>query len=132
MKIFVSNKFQGENKRNLKEKLKEILSFLENSGHKTFNAFRDMTNWNARALPGGEAISWAFKTIKRCDTILCFIDSRDLSQGMLLEFGFAKALHKKTILLIAKSISSPTLEAIADKVIRFKSLKDLDKKLIKI
>lgn len=132
MKIFVSNKFQGEDKRNLKEKLKAIILILESSGHKTFNSFRDMGNWNTKALPPARAISWAFKTIKKCDTILFFIDSRDLSQGMLLEFGFAKALGKKTILLISKKYSSPTLEATADYVVKFSGWKDINRKLNKL
>ena len=132
MKIFISNKFKGENKRNLKKKLKSIIFILENSGHQTFNSFRDMDNWNIKSLPPGEAVSWAFKAIKKCDAILCFIDNRELSQGMLLEFGFAKALSKKIILLISKKCSSPTLEMIADYVIRLSSWKEASRKLSRL
>jgi len=132
MKIFVSNKFGGEDKRNLKRKLKEILSLLEKSGHQTFNAFRDMTNWNANALPSGKAISWAFKTIKRCNAILCFIDNQKPSQGIFLEVGFAKALNKKIILLISKKCSFPALEAISDCVIKFNNWRDINRELNKV
>jgi len=132
MKIFISNKFQGENKRDLKKKLKKIILILENSGYQTFNSFRDMADWSTMALPPGKAISWAFKTIKKCDAILCFIDSQELSQGMLLEFGFAKALGKKTILLISKKCSLPKLEVLSDYIVRFNSWQDINKKLNKI
>jgi len=132
MKIFVSNKFQGENKRALKRKLEEILSILEDSGHKTFNSFRDMAGWSARALPAGKAISWAFKTIKRCDVILCFIDNPKISQGMFLEVGFAKALNKKIILLISKKCSFLVIEKLSDRVIKFSDQRDINRKLNKI
>ena len=131
MKIFVSNKFQGEDKKILKKKLKEVILLLENSRHQTFNSFRDLSNWNARALPVGKAISWAFKTIKKCDAVLCFIDNPKSSQGMLLEVGFAKALNKKLILLISKKCSFPTLEALSGRVIRFNNRQDINKKLNK-
>jgi len=49
-----------------------------------------------------------------------------------LEIGFAKALNKKIILLVSEKYSFPTLEAIADKVIKFKSLNEIDKKLNEI
>jgi hypothetical protein len=63
MKIFVSNKFKGENKRESRRKLEKILSSLEKAGHETFNLFRDM-NWEIKKLPPGKAISLAFKKIK--------------------------------------------------------------------
>ncbi len=132
MKIFISNKFQGEDKKNLKKNLKEILLILESSEYQTFNAFQNLTNWNARALPAGKAIFWAFKTIKKCDAVLCFIDNPKSSQGMLLEVGFAKALNKKLILLISKKCSFPTLEALSDRVIRFNNRQDINKELNKL
>jgi hypothetical protein len=132
MKIFISNKFKGENKKKLKGKLETIILILENSGHQTFNSFRDIDNWNTKVLPPGKAISWAFKRIKECNAVLCFIDSRDLSQGMLLEFGFAKALGKKIILVIPKKYPSPTLEVVADYVIRFINWKEVGRKLSRL
>lgn len=61
----------------------------------------------------------------RC--VLVFVDSKKESQGIFLEFGFAKALKKKIVLLISKKVSLSTLEVLSDKVIKFKSLKELDK-----
>jgi len=129
MRIFISNKFKEVNKKELRKKLEKIISVLEKNGYQTLNSFRDMGNWQEKELPPGKAISWAFKKIKKCDAILCFIDTPEKSQGMLIEFGFAKALGKKTILLISDNLSSPTLEAAADQVIRFRDLDDIAKKL---
>lgn len=132
MKIFIANKFRGVDKADLKEKLKEIIVVLEKNGHQVFSYFRDKERWKPKSLPLGKVIKEAFTEIKKCDTILCFIEHRELSEGMLLEIGFAKALGKKVIILISKKCSFPTIEAIADKVIRFTNIKDLNRKLIKI
>jgi nucleoside 2-deoxyribosyltransferase len=131
MKIFVSNKFKKENKKILRRKLEKILSNLEKAGHETFNLFRDM-NWEVKELPPGKAISLAFKKIKKCDAILVLLDDRKETQGIYLEIGFAKALGKKIILLIFDRLSFPTLEAIADKIIRFNKFEDIERKLSNI
>jgi len=132
MKIFIGHKFQSVDKKELRKKIEKITSVLEEKGYQTFSYLRDKEKWKPKNFPPGKVIKEAFNELKKCDALLIFVDSSEKSEGIFLEFGFAKALHKKTILLIAKGISSPTLEAIADKVIRFRSLKDLDKKLIKI
>jgi nucleoside 2-deoxyribosyltransferase len=131
MKIFVSNKFKKENKKILRQKLEKILSSLEKAGHETFNLFRDM-NWKVKELPPGKAISFAFEKIKKCDAILVLLDDRKETQGIYLEIGFAKALGKKIILLIFDKLSFPTLEAIADKIIRFNKFEDIERKLSNI
>ncbi len=129
MKIFVSYRFRGENKKDLKSKLEKITSILENNGHQSFVYFRDKENWKTKCLPPGKAIKEAFKEIKKCDAVLGFLDQKEMSEGMLLEFGFAKALNKKLILLISSKYSRPTLEALSDKAVKFKQLKNLEKNL---
>jgi len=116
----------------LRRKLEQIITVLERDGHKTFNSFRDIGNWQTKELPPAKAISWAFNKIKKCDAILAFIDTKEVSKGMHLELGFAKALNKKIILLISKKVCFPTLEALSNHVIRFDDIKDAIKKLIKI
>ena len=132
MKIFISHKFRGTNKVNLRNKLEKISEILEENGHQTFIYFRDKENWRVKTFPQGKVIKEAFKEIEKCDAILSFIDQKEISEGMLLEFGFAKALDKKTILLISKKCSFPTLESISGRVIKFSSFENLTKRLNKI
>jgi len=126
MKIFVSNKFKKENKKISRRKLEKILSSLEKVGHETFNLFRDMS-WEIKKLPPRKAISLAFKKIKKCDAILVLLDNKKESEGIYLEIGFAKALNKKIILLISKKYSFPTLESLANQIIRFEKLSEINK-----
>lgn len=129
MRIFISHKFRGENKAKLRKKIEKITTILKMNGHRTFNYFRDRENWQIKKYPFGYVITEAFKEIRKCDAVFGIIDNPKPSEGMILEFGFAKALKKKTILLISKRCSSPTLEAISDEVIKFIDTEDIDKKL---
>ena len=72
----------------------------------------------------------ALRELKKCDMVLGVVFHKEISQGMLLEYGYAKALGKKTVLLICENCPSPVLECLADKVIKFKGKKDLVEKLI--
>jgi hypothetical protein len=101
---------------------------LEKAGHETFNLFRDM-NWEVKKLPPGKAVSLAFEKTKKYDAILVLLDNKKESEGIYLEIGFAKAFGKKIILLISQKLSFPTLEALANKTIRFKNFQEIEKKL---
>ena len=127
MKIFISHKFRGANKLNLRQNLEKLSFLLEQNSNQTFIYLRDKTNWQPKEFPSGKVIREAFKEIRKCDAVLGFIDQKEISEGMLLEIGFARALNKKVILLISKKCSFPTLEAISDRVIRFGSAKDFKK-----
>lgn len=129
MKIFISQKFRGVDKKILKEKIKKVALALEKRGHSTFNYFRDRENWQPGKYPQSRVIREALEEIRKCDAILAIINQREKSEGMLLEIGFAKALGKKVILLIFEGFSSVFLETLADKIIRLKSLEEINKKL---
>jgi hypothetical protein len=55
------------------------------------------------------------------------LDNKKESEGIYLEIGFAKALNKKIILLISKKYSFPTLESLANQIIRFEKLSEINK-----
>ena len=132
MKIFISHKFRGVNKKSLRKKLEKISFVLEKSEHKTFIFFRDKKNWEEREFPSGQVILEAFSQIKKCDILFGFIHNQKMSEGMLLEIAFAKALNKKIVLLICKKYSFPTLETISDQLIRIDNMKQIDKELLRI
>ena len=113
--------FRGVNKEELKKQLEVLSRFLEKAGYKTFVFFRDIEKWEEGKFLPGEVVKQTFERIKECDILLCLINHQEQSEGMLLEIGFAKALNKRLILLVAKEISAPTLEAISGQIIRFKN-----------
>lgn len=133
MKIFLSYKFRGVNKKKLKEKLEFVSSVLEKQGHQTFVHFRDGRNWEVSGnYPLHKALKKTFAAIKDSDAIVAIADNPAKSLGMTLELGFAKALGKKIILLVSQKHSFPTLEAVSHQVITFEKLQDLSSELTKI
>ncbi len=64
--------------------------------------------------------------LKKSDSLLIFLLSKEKSEGMLLEVGIAKAFDKKIILLKKKDIKIGLLKDVADNIIEFESLKDLE------
>jgi len=131
-RIFIGYKYQNVNKKLLKKRIEKITSTLEKKDFQTFNYFRDKENWKPQNFPPGKVIKEAFKELKKCDALLIFVDSPRKSEGIFLELGFAKALGKKTILLISKKVTLPTLESISDQVIKFDNFKNIEKSLDKI
>lgn len=129
MRIFIGHKFHNVNKNELREKIEKIVSVFEKDGYQTFNYLRDKENWEPKNFPPGKVIKEAFEELKKCDVFLVFIDSPEKSEGIFLEMGFAKALGKKTTLLIKSDCPSPTLEAISDYVIKFHNWKELEERL---
>ena len=130
MKIFLSYKFRGVDKKKLRKKLELAASVLEKQGHQTFVHFRDGRNWSEdEGYPLHRALTRTFKAIQGSDLILALVDNQAKSIGMTLELGFAKALGKKIILLASRKCPHPTLEAIASQVIPFGPPQDLPKKL---
>jgi len=126
MRVFISHKFRGRNKKKLRKSLEKICALLEAQGNETFVFFRDKENWGEKKYLPGEVISAAFKEIEKSDSLLYFVDHKEPSKGALLEFGYAKALNKKTVLLISEKYSFPILEAIADTVIKFEKLEEIE------
>lgn len=122
MKIFVSHKFRGVEFGELRENLEKILAALERQGYETFLYLRDCENWEPRDFPPGKVILDAFREIKNCDVLLVFLNHKTPSEGMLLEFGYAKAIGKKIVLLANEECCPTFLEAIADKAVKFRSI----------
>jgi nucleoside 2-deoxyribosyltransferase len=127
--IFISHKYWNVNKLILRKRLTCISNILEKQGHKTFIYFRDFQKWVNEHSDPGVALKDALKELKKCDAVVGVVFHKQISQGMLLEYGYAKALNKKTILLVYDKCPSPVLEHLSDKVIRFKNKEDLEKKL---
>lgn len=133
MKIFVSYKFRGVNKKQLKEELEIVSSVLEKQGHETFVHLRDGRNWDASEnYPLHKALKKTFAAIKDSNAVLAIINNHAKSIGMTLEIGFAKALGKKIVLFLSKNCSDPVLETVANQVVPFSNLQDLSKKLTTI
>lgn len=134
MKFYLAYKFLGQDKNELRSFLEEISTVIHNLGHDSFCHFRDIQKWRGTDKEDNpsQIIFEAFKEVEKSDAVLAFVEINEKSEGMLLEIGYAKALNKKIILAIKKSLDKDFLRfvrGIADLVIEYESLTDLKKQL---
>lgn len=129
MRIFIAYKFRKRDKVVLKKRLKCIAHVLEKAGHQTYIFFRDEKNWQEKDLPLSHVVTKLFGEIKKADLFLGLVDHQGFSEGLFLEYGLAKSLNKKTILLISKKISAPILKVTCNQVIKFNNIDDLSDKI---
>lgn len=127
MKIYVAYKYTGADKEKLKILLTSISKTLEKQNHSTFMYFRDGGKWESRDgyIPVGKVMRECFVKIKESDCILILAQSSELSEGMLLDIGYAIALNKPIIVLKQENCSLPKTEALATKILTYKNEEDI-------
>lgn len=113
----------------LEKDLEQISSILSDLGHETFIFDRDIKNWQNIEIPREESSKMVFSTMQGCDGVIAYVNHDELSEGMAMEAGYAKALNKKLILAVKEGASSPRIRSICDAYIEFEDLQDLKSKL---
>lgn len=129
MQIYIAYKFSGQDKKKLKETLTDISNILGNKNYKSFIFFRDVENWGEIPMTSSQVITQAFQQLKKADILFALVADSEKSEGLLLEVGFAKALGKKIVLAIKDDVRAVFLKDVADLIISFNNLEDLQVKL---
>lgn len=132
MKVFLSYRFTGENPEVLKETIHNICASLEKVGYNHFCSFWKGDFFNENKFTHKQILDYALNELEKSDIYLAFIKSKDKSEGMLIEAGYALAKKKKIYLAIKKGIRTAFMREIADKIIEFGTLEELYKKLKKL
>ena len=129
MRYYIAYKFLNTDKEMLKKNLGIISDMIEIEDNTTCIFYRDIQNRWAIQMSIDEVIKQAFVEVKKSDAILAFIESEEKSEWMLLEIGYAKALGKKLLLVIKRWIHLRFINALADEIIEFESMEDLESKI---
>jgi nucleoside 2-deoxyribosyltransferase len=132
MKIFISYKFAGENPEELEKLLNEISGVLRNSGHEVYSASEDEDLFVKKNFTAKQILNHALEKLDNSDWIIVFVRSNEKSEGMLIEIGYALAKNKKIILAIKKGVNLYFTEDIANQVIEFNNMDELNEKLKEI
>ena len=128
MKVFIAYKHTGEDPDKLKKNLEIISNIFTAIGYDTFIFFRDIQDWGKVTTPPEQVMSIALKKQQDCSHVFAYINNFEISEGLSLEVGYAKALNKKLIIGISKSLpqdSHMLLLGLGADIIKFKNLKDL-------
>ncbi len=129
MKIFLSHRFTGEDPEILKETISKIEKTLESAEYECFCSFWKADFFEKNNFTHQQILEYVLKELDQADIYLAFIKSDEKSEGLLIEMGYALAKKKKIYVVIKEGVKTTFAEEIADKVIKFKTLKNLYKKL---
>jgi len=130
MKFCVIYKYTTtKNKFRLEKNLEQLASILSDMGHDTFIFDRDIKNWRNIEIPREESSKMVFSAMTDCDGVIAYVDHSELSEGMAMEAGYAKALGKKLIMVVKEGASSPRVRSICDLYIEFEDTSDLKEEL---
>ena len=125
MKIFISYRFTGEDPKELKETMKNICDILERKGHNVICTLWKEDIFKKNSFTNKKIMDYGLNELESSDIYLAFIKSKDKSEGMLIEAGFALAKKKRFVLVIKKDVETTFMHELANKIIEFKDLDDL-------
>lgn len=126
-KIFIAGPWRQKKYQIILENIRDILGEM---GYKTVIGAKDIDNYGKIRMPGHLFWKKAVNEIKNSDVLMIDMRKAGTGFGRVIEAGIARAFNKKIILLYPpKFKTDECLEEIADKIIPYKNLKDLQKKL---
>ena len=130
MKFCIIYKYQTtKNKYQLEKDLEQLSSILSDMGHDSFIFDRDIKNWQNIEIPREESSKMVFSAMAECDGVIAYVNHSELSEGMAMEAGYAKALNKKLIMVVKEGASSPRIRSVCDLYIEFEDVGDLESSL---
>jgi len=130
MKFCIIYKYQTtKNKYQLEKDLEQLSSILSDMGHDSFIFDRDIKNWQNIEIPREESSKMVFSAMADCDGVIAYVNHSELSEGMAMEAGYAKALNKKLIMVVKEGASSPRIRSVCDLYIEFEDIGDLESSL---
>jgi hypothetical protein len=130
MRYYVAYRHQGADIRLLINNLNIISRTIETTWNGTYVFFRDWQKWGEIIIPIKDIMSIAFEELDKSDWLFAFVDSKEKSEWLLLECWYAKAKRKKIVLAIKRWIDLRLLRTIADDIIEFSDISDLERKIL--
>lgn len=128
-KIFISYRFTGENPEDLKKLIPSVHEIIEEVGHDHYSTIFDSDQFANEKWSGKRIMEKAFREIDKSDLVLFFVNSPEISQGMLVELGYSLGQNKRIVLAIKKEIHDIIFRRQIEEIIEFEDLGDLKKKL---
>lgn len=126
MKVFLAYKFNGEDINKLNEIMPKLCGHIKRLGHDYFCSLDKEEFFKQKGFNQAEILKYVFDELKKSDHLIVFVKSENVSQGMLLEIGYALAHEKKITLLIKKGLSQRYLRDLADEIIEFDDFKEFN------
>jgi nucleoside 2-deoxyribosyltransferase len=111
--IYIAYRFTGVPKKQLDQLIHPVLNILQNQGHNVFCNYKFNQLYVEKEYSLKDIMMHCYNNLDKQDTVLCLIDTNELSCGMLLELGYAFAKHKNVVVC---SRTNCDIETIKDMV----------------
>ncbi len=131
-KIFISYKHTGEKPETLQKTVGFVCKALAKEGHDVYCSLNDENLFREKNFSVKEILNHALLKLKKSDLVFAFVNSKDRSEGQLIELGYAYSKNTPIILAAKKGTCVHTSKSIAHKYFEFNSLKDLADKITAI
>lgn len=121
MKIYLGIKFYPDmSNRRL---IETLLGRLEQAGHKTSCAVRDLEDWGSLAVSASELMTRSFTLIENSDWVLLEVSEKGMGLGIEAGFAFAKGIP---VLAVSQQADfSTTLQGIAHQTLRYQNIEQI-------
>ena len=107
----------------------KVCSILNEGNHEYYCDFIKERS-NQKQLSLKEIMEKVMGEIDDSDALLVIIKSKEKSEGMLIEIGYAVVKEKKIILAIKKGLKTIWASDLANQIIEFEDIDDLCNKLM--
>jgi len=127
MKFFIGQRVTGEDRNQLREEVKNVVSILEEKGHSGHCTILIGDSFEAKSRK--QVMEHAFRELDSSDAFLVIIRSEEKSEGLLMEIGYVLGNNKKIILCIKEDVKNTYIREIVDNIIEFSDIDNLYDKL---
>lgn len=117
MKIFISFRFTGEPFDELLEFFRPVWTELEQRGYTVACSLRKEAFYKEHAFSTKQMLEDAFQELESSDILVAVVRSLEKSEGMLMEVGYAHALHKPIVACVYEGVSTFVQDVATDALI---------------
>lgn len=130
-KLFLSYRYSGEDPKSLRPTITQICDLLRAGGNDLYCSYESEAEFLKKQLTDKQMLDEALECMRLCSHIVLFVNSQEVSQGMLIELGFAHASGLEVVLLIRKGVHSRYFYEFTspELILEFNDLDDLYAKL---
>ena len=131
MKLYIAYKYShNKNKEKLKTDLEILDQLVKSWGNDTFILGRDIKKWQHMKLGYIRQMPVIYNNMSKCDAVIIYTYSPEISLGLFFELMASKILGKKTILL-HQGYSASVIKKLTNKSFEINTIKDINENMIK-
>jgi nucleoside 2-deoxyribosyltransferase len=124
--IYIAYRFTGVPKEQLDQLVTPVMNILHKQGHNVFcnYIFDDLYIKEKYTLK--DIMIHCYKHLDTQETVLCLIDTDELSCGMLLELGYAFAKNKNVVVCSRENCEIGTVKDMVNTHFVYKNYQELE------